>query len=501
MAARPHPDPLPFPALEQIYARLPRGFHARVSPAGAPAPRLLMLNTALCRELGIDPGAGTAEAWAGLLSGNRLPRGAEPVAMAYAGHQFGQFVPQLGDGRALLLGEIWDAAGGLRDLHLKGAGRTPFSRTGDGRAALGPVLREYLVGEAMHALGIPTTRALGAVATGETVLRDPPQPGAILARVAASHIRVGTFEYFAARRDIPALRQLADLTLARHPPQEATQETQDDPYRALLASAVERQARLVAQWMGIGFVHGVMNTDNTALSGETLDYGPCAFLDVYRPGAVFSAIDHHGRYAYGNQPRIAEWNLARLAECLLPLVDTDPQRAVERVMPILERFPERVGACWLEGMRRKLGLETAETEDTPLIQDLLALMEQEEADFTLTFRHLTTLAEDPENQAAPPGWSRGEAFASWRVRWHHRLGREPGDAARPARIMARANPLRIPRNHRVEQALEAARAGDLEPFRHLLEAVTHPFEARPEWAAFDTPPQPGERVTRTFCGT
>lgn len=498
MAAHPQPDPLPFPALEQIYAHLPRGFHAPVTPAGAPAPRLLVLNGALCRDLGIDPGALTAQAWAGLLSGNRLPRGSEPVAMAYAGHQFGQFVPQLGDGRALLLGEIWDAAGNLRDLHLKGAGRTPFSRTGDGRAALGPVLREYLVGEAMHALGIPTTRALGAVATGETVARDTPQPGAILARVAASHIRVGTFEYFAARQDIPALRQLADLTLARHPPREARE---DDPYRALLASAVERQARLVAQWMCVGFVHGVMNTDNTALSGETLDYGPCAFLDVYRPGAVFSSIDHHGRYAYGNQPRMAEWNLTRLAECLLPLMDSDPQRAVDRVMPILERFPERIGDYWLEGMRRKLGLESAEAEDAPLIRDLLGLMEQEEADFTLTFRHLTTLAEDPEHPAAPPGWSRGEAFASWRDRWQRRLGREPGDAARPARIMARANPVRIPRNHRLEQALESARAGDLGPFTNLLEAVTHPFEDRPQWAVFNTPPEPGERVTRTFCGT
>ncbi|MFP4080890.1 MAG: protein adenylyltransferase SelO [Ectothiorhodospira sp.] len=486
-----------FPALAHDYADLPEAFHARVAPTPVRAPRLLVLNTALCRTLDIEPDALPPQAWAGLLSGNDLPRGARPVAMAYAGHQFGQFVPQLGDGRAILLGELRGADGTLRDLHLKGAGRTPFSRSGDGRAALGPVLREYLVSEAMHALGIPTTRALAAVATGETVQREAPRPGAILARVAASHLRVGTFEYFAARGDVPSLKRLADFTRARHP----TQHGDQDPYLALLASVLEGQARLVAQWMGIGFVHGVMNTDNSALSGETLDYGPCAFLDVYHPGAVFSAIDHHGRYAYGNQPRIADWNLARLAECLLPLVDTDPRRAVDRVMPILERFPERIGAHWLEGMRRKLGLETAETEDTGLIQELLTLMEREEADFTRTFHHLVGLAGDPEARTPPPGLRRPEAFNEWLTRWRERLGHEPASPADRSRAMARVNPVRIPRNHRVEQALEAAHSGEMAPFLALLEAVTHPFEARPEWAAFDTPPGPGERVTRTFCGT
>jgi len=381
---------------DNSYRRLPDRFHVRMPPAAVAEPRLIAFNRDLAEELGLDVPA-IEPAAAAIFSGNALPAGAEPIAVAYAGHQFGSFVPQLGDGRAILLGEVIDRSGRRRDIQLKGSGRTPFSRRGDGRAALGPVLREYVVSEAMHALGIPTTRALAAVATGEPVYREEVLPGAVLTRVAASHIRVGTFQFFAARGDQDGVRTLADHVLARHYPELAEAER---PYLALLAGVAERQARLVAHWMHVGFIHGVMNTDNMAVSGETIDYGPCAFMDAYDPQTVFSAIDHGGRYAFANQPNIALWNLARLAETLLPLIDPDPQAAIGQAREALGGFAERFEGFWLDGMRRKLGLATAEADDQALANGLLQAMAQGTADFTLTFRRLCDAAEAARSVAA-----------------------------------------------------------------------------------------------------
>jgi uncharacterized protein YdiU (UPF0061 family) len=445
--------------LENTYARELEGFSVPWKPAPAREPRLLFLNRPLARELGADPAALDGEAGARWLSGTVVPDGAEPVAQAYAGHQFGGFSPQLGDGRAVLLGELVDGQGRRRDLALKGSGRTPFSRGGDGKAAVGPMLREVLIGEAMHALGIPTTRALSVVGTGEAVVRENVLPGAVLARIAASHIRVGTFQFFAARGDVDRVRRLAAYTIARHDPALAGA---PEAVLGLLRGAAERQARLVAQWMNAGFIHGVMNTDNMTLSGETIDYGPCAFMEAYDPEAVFSSIDQGGRYAYGNQPDMALWNLARLAEALLPAIDDDPQRAVAPAMTVLEAFPERFRAHLLEGRRAKLGLARADDDDAAdatLAEEWLELMHVGRVDFTLGWRRLAdaaagddaplrTLFADP---ALPDGWL---------ARWRARCGAEDAgipDAgrARAARIRA-ASPRVIPRNHRVEEALAAA---------------------------------------------
>lgn len=485
---------------DNSYRRLPDRFHAVLGPTPVAMPRLLKLNTGLAETLGLDPEALDPTTTAEVLAGNRLPAGAEPIAMAYAGHQFGQFVPRLGDGRAILLGEVIDRQGQRRDIQLKGAGQTPFSRNGDGRAALGPVLREYIIGEAMHGLGIPTTRALAAVVTGEPVYRESVLPGAVLTRVAASHIRVGTFQYFAARGDDEAVRLLADHVIARHFPELSEDE---QPYLALLETASERQAALIAAWMGVGFIHGVMNTDNMAISGETIDYGPCAFMDHYDPATVFSSIDRGGRYAYGNQPAIAQWNLARFAETLLPLIDATPEAAIERATAVVRDFFRRYERHWLAVMRDKLGLSTAEPDDARLVQELLDAMQSSRVDFTLTFRGLCEAAARPEAETGVRDhFVDRAAFDDWARTWRARLERDPMTPAERATRMRSVNPAVIPRNHRVEQALTAAvEHGDLQPFERLLEVLARPHEDRPEHADFTRPPRDEERVLATFCGT
>jgi len=464
------------------------------------APRLLRLNAKLARDLGIDPEALASVEGVEVLAGNRVPPGAEPIALAYAGHQFGNFVPQLGDGRAILLGEVIDADGVRRDIQLKGSGPTPFSRRGDGRAALGPVLREYIVSEAMAALGIPTTRSLAAVMTGENVLRETVLPGAVLTRVASSHIRVGTFQYFAARNDIEGVRRLADHVIGRHYPQVAGTER---PYHALLDGVIARQAELVARWLLVGFIHGVMNTDNTSISGETIDYGPCAFMDHYDPATVFSSIDEMGRYAYANQARIALWNLTRFAECLLPLLCDDQDKAIEQAQSALSNFVEKFDTAYQSGLRRKLGLFTARDDDRVLAQDLLDAMAKNQADFTLTFRRLSHAALDPaqdgevRNLFADPA-----AYDEWAGRWRQRIGEEPQDPAARQAAMRSVNPAFIPRNHRVEAVIEAAvNRDDFAPFEELLVVLSKPYQDQPAFEAYAEPPQPEQRVLQTFCGT
>ncbi|MCZ8335188.1 MAG: YdiU family protein [Rhodobacteraceae bacterium] len=474
-------------AFDNSWVRDLPGTYLAVTPAPAPAPRLLAFNRALAAQLGLDPDALEAVA-AETFSGNRLPDGAEPVAQAYAGHQFGGFSPQLGDGRALLLGEVLAPNGRRFDIHLKGSGRTPFARGGDGKAAVGPMLREYLMGEAMAAMGIPTTRALAVVATGAPVLRETELPGAVLARIASSHIRVGSFQFFAARGDHAQVKRLADYTIARHDPDLAGAE---NPYLALFDAVIARQARLIAQWMGVGFIHGVMNTDNMALSGETIDYGPCAFMEGYAPGTVFSSIDHGGRYAYANQPLILGWNLARLAEALLPLFDEDQDRAVDKANAALEGIAARYRAEWVAVMRGKLGLAGAEDGDGALADGLLAAMEGQGADWTLTFRRLAGAVGGDATSLAPL-FGNPAKLHDWLPRWQARLA---PDAA--ARIRA-ANPAVIPRNHKVEEALNAATAGDMAPFHSLLAAITRPYD---EAEAYMLPAPQGFGPHVTFCGT
>lgn len=484
---------------DNSYARLPAGFFARVMPTSVQAPRLIAVNSPLARELGLDPDELATPEGIDVVAGRRIPAGAEPIAMAYAGHQFGQFVPQLGDGRAILLGEVVDRTGRRRDIQLKGAGPTPFSRRGDGRAALGPVLREYLVSEAMAAQGIPTTRALAAVSTGDMVVRDTFLPGAVLTRVAASHVRVGTFQFFAARGDLDGVRQLADYVIARHDPELSGL---PDRYRRLLDAVIARQAALVARWMHIGFIHGVMNTDNMAVSGETIDYGPCAFMDAYDPATVFSSIDHAGRYAYENQPTIAQWNLARLAECLLGLIADTPEEALPLAQESISAFRDHFRQAHLAGLRRKLGLLEPRDGDEALAQDLLDRMAANTADFTLVFRRLGDAALG--SQADGPVrdlFIDPTAFDAWAAGWRSRLAAEGGDPqARRAAMMA-ANPAVIPRNHLVEEAIEAAVSrGDLAPFEALGAVLATPFD-EPKDASFTMPPADGQRVYRTFCGT
>ncbi|HUY83873.1 MAG TPA: YdiU family protein [Steroidobacteraceae bacterium] len=483
------------------YGRLPERFYARVAPVPVARPRLIAFNGALATELGLDVDGVDDEALAALFSGNERAGEGETFAVAYAGHQFGQFVPSLGDGRAILIGDASDGDGLMREIQLKGSGRTPFSRGGDGRAALGPVLREYLVSEAMHALGVPTTRALAAVATGETVWRDGPLPGAILTRVARSHVRVGTFEYFAARADRDALELLVEHVIRRQFP-EALDEPR--PALALLSATVERQASLVAQWMLVGFVHGVMNTDNTSVGGETIDYGPCAFLDVYDPATVFSSIDHGGRYAYANQPHAARWNLARLAETLMPLIDPAAERSLELANAALAEFPRQFEARWLEGMRRKLGLAGERAGDAELVRSWLDALYRNRVDYTLGFRGLAAEAEGAAPGAARALFAEPAEFDHWAQSWRARLAQDsampPG--ARSA-AMRRANPAIIPRNHLIEHAIAAAVAdADLSAFTGLSIALARPFdEPRGRTAEYARAPSPAERVTRTFCGT
>lgn len=502
-------------AFDNTYARLPERFFAKVRPEPVSQPVLLRLNDGLARQLGLDPDELRTPNAVALFAGNRLPEGAEPLAMAYAGHQFGSFVPQLGDGRAILLGELVTVDGARFDIQLKGSGRTPFSRSGDGRAWMGPVLREYLIGEAMHALGIPTTRALAAVTTGEPVFRERPLPGAILTRVARGHVRVGTFEYFRARQDHQALKTLADYVIARHYPEIADT---DQPYGALLQAVAERQAELVAAWMSVGFIHGVMNTDNMSIAGETIDYGPCAFMDNYDPTTVFSSIDYCGRYAFGNQARIAHWNLASLGMSLTPLLEQESPRPAARTTAALDHFQQCFDRAWLRRFGRKLGLSAPEAEDRALVQEFLHLLERRRADFTNSFRALCTIpqGESPGSQAGretswDPSWGLGAATApdsppdqdadSWVARWRERLARDPLTDAERARMMRNANPAVIPRNHRVEQALDAATEGDLAPFEQLLGVLEQPWDDTETQRPYRAPPKPREVVQYTFCGT
>jgi uncharacterized protein YdiU (UPF0061 family) len=492
---------LPF---DNSYARLPDRFFARVSPGPVASPRLIRVNAPLAIELGLDPAWLASDEGVQVLAGNAIPGNAEPIATAYAGHQFGSFVPQLGDGRAILLGEVIDRAGVRRDIQLKGAGRTPFSRGGDGRAALGPVLREYLLSEAMHALGIPTTRTLGAVTTGEKVRRETMLPGAVLTRVASSHIRVGTFEYFASRRDTEALRLLADHVIARHYP-DAAGATQ--PYRALLDAVVRAQAELIGRWLQVGFIHGVMNTDNMSVAGETIDYGPCAFMDEYDPVATFSSIDQHGRYAYGRQPAIGGWNLMQLAACLLPLLSDDADAASAEANEALDAFGPAIAKEYRTGFQRKLGLFTERDGDVELVGALLTAMASNLADFTLTFRGLSDAAapgdaSDAGDASVRRLFSDPAAFDVWAAGWRRRLEEEPMDPAARHRAMLAVNPAFIPRNHRVEAVIRAAvDEDDFAPFEELRTVLSKPFESQPEFARYMEPPLAHERVHATFCGT
>jgi uncharacterized protein YdiU (UPF0061 family) len=490
---------MPIP-LEHTYASLPSRFFSRVEPTPVPKPELAIFNRRLAADLNLEPDTLEAEA-AAIFSGNQLPRQANPIAMVYAGHQFGHFVPRLGDGRAILLGELRDRQGVLRDIQLKGSGLTPYSRDGDGRAVIGPMLREYIISEAMHALGIPTTRSLAVVTTGETIYREAALPGAILTRVAASHIRVGTFQYFAARDDQDGIRELLSYVIDRHYPEARDAEV---PALAVLKAVSSRQASLIADWMRVGFIHGVMNTDNMALSGETIDYGPCAFMDHYHPNRVFSSIDHNGRYAYFNQPGIAQWNLARLAETLLPLIDSDADKAAGLATQVLGDFITQFDAELLERLRRKIGLANAQDGDTDLVKRLLAAMQAAEADFTLTFRRLASVAGNLQDISALR-----ELFAdpagidSWLQDWKQRLSSDPQSSAERAANMRSVNPAFIPRNHRVDAALKAASSPqrDLEPFRRLLAVVQRPYDDQPEAVEYEQPPPPDQRILKTFCGT
>jgi uncharacterized protein YdiU (UPF0061 family) len=476
---------------DNTYARLPERFFTRTRPTPVAAPRLIRLNTALADELGLDAGALAGESGAAVFAGNVVPENAEPIAMAYAGHQFGTFVPQLGDGRAVLLGEVVDRNGVRRDIQLKGSGRTPWSRGGDGRAAVGPVLREYVVSEAMAALGIRTTRSLAAITTGQPVIREEVVPGAVLTRVASSHIRVGTFQYFASRGDVEGARLLADHVIARHYPDAAGAE---QPYHALLAAVVDAQAALIASWLLVGFIHGVMNTDNMSIAGETIDYGPCAFMDEYDPATVFSSIDLGGRYAYGNQPGIGAWNLTRLAECLLPLLSPDENAAIAEAQETLSAYPAAFERRYHAGLRRKLGLTTEQDDDLTLAQDLLKTMHANKADFTLTFRALCDATAGNDADAV--------ALREWLPRWRRRLEQEPIDPDARAAAMREVNPAYIPRNHRVEAVIRAAvDEDDFGPFEELVTVLSRPYDEQPEFAEYARPPLEDQRVLQTFCGT
>ncbi|MBO6757098.1 MAG: YdiU family protein [Roseibium sp.] len=490
--------PQPLFSFDNTYAREMDGFYVPWQGAAVPSPELVLLNEVLARDLGLDPAALKAADAARIFTGTESPAGAAPLAQVYAGHQFGGFSPRLGDGRALLIGEVIDQAGQRRDIQLKGSGPTPFSRGGDGKAVIGPVLREYVIGEAMHALGIPTTRALAAATTGETIYRDGPKSGAVLTRVASSHLRVGTFQYFAARGETDKVRQLADYAIERHDPDLASEA---DKYILLLRCVIDRQAALIAEWLLVGFVHGVMNTDNTAISGETIDYGPCAFLDAYDPEAVFSSIDHGGRYAFARQPVLAQWNLARFAECLVPLIDPDDaDRAVERATEELNRFAETYQDRWLAGMRAKLGLTTALDGDLALAGGLLDIMQAQRADHTLVFRRLGEAARGNDD-ALLTLFQTPDTPADWLRQWRDRLAKENADPGTTAKRMATVNPAYIPRNHTVEDALSAAEHGDYGPVHALLAAVTKPFDERDELAPYAQPAPADFGPYMTFCGT
>ena len=488
--------PLPF---DNSYARLPDKFYQRLDPTPVAAPKLIRLNEPLARELGLDPAWLASSEGVAMLAGNAVAPGSTPIAMAYAGHQFGNFVPQLGDGRAILLGEVIDRDGVRRDIQLKGSGPTRFSRQGDGRAALGPVLREYIVSEFMAAVGIPTTRSLAAVASGETVWRETGLPGAVLTRVAASHVRIGTFQFFAARRDLESLRHLADYVIARHYPESAQAA---NPYRVLLDQVVARQAELIAQWLLVGFIHGVMNTDNMSVAGETIDYGPCAFMDAYHPSTVFSSIDQGGRYAFGNQPRIAQWNLARFAETLLPLLAEEEDTALKHAQEGIDAFVPKFQAAYAEGLSRKLGFRQRDPDTLALAQELLEAMAANATDYTLVFRRLADAAENPEADIAVQAlFANPQTYDAWALKWRQQMASDAIDGKARATAMRALNPLFIPRNPRIEQVISAAVVGDFAPFERLLAVLARPFDDQPDFAAYANPPQPEEVVQQTFCGT
>jgi len=483
---------------DNSFARELNGFFVPVTAAKATSPRLLLLNRALADELGLSAAAFVSELGTSILAGNVVPEGATPLAQAYAGHQFGSFSPQLGDGRALLLGEVIDRNGRRRDIQLKGSGRTPFSRNGDGKAAVGPMVREYLIGEAMHALGIPTTRALSVVSTGEVVHRETSLPGAVLTRVAASHLRVGTFEFFAAQGDVDKVRRLADYAIARHYPY---LQGASDCYLSFFRAVLDAQASLVARWMNVAFIHGVMNTDNVTISGETIDYGPCAFMDAYSPDTAFSSIDLHGRYAYANQPPIAHWNLARLAETLVLIVDEDAERAVSLLTEALQTFPSIYQNYWLAEMRQKVGLTIEDDGDHALIKDLFAVMKAGGADFTLVFRRLSHAAvgdDAPIRRLFPEP----AALDIWLDRWRLRASQEPVTTDQRRLAMDQINPIYIPRNHKVEEALAAiVDREDISVLSKMLKAVTNPFEEMDDMGEFSEPGEVGPVPYQTFCGT
>lgn len=494
-------NPTPCPPFDNSYARLPEKFYTRQPPVPVSTPGLIRVNHALAAYLGFDPA--WLESGKGLefIAGNFIPEGAEPIAAVYAGHQFGGWSPQLGDGRAILLGEVIAGDGVRHDIQLKGSGRTLYSRGGDGRAPLGPVLREYIVSEAMAVLGVPTTRSLAAATTGEEVLREDRLPGAVLTRVAQSHIRIGTFQFFASRQDSEALNILVDHVVQRHYPEAAQA---DNPLRAMLDGVVARQASLIAQWQLLGFIHGVMNTDNMLLSGETIDYGPCAFMDEYDPDTVLSSIDHGGRYAYRNQPQIAHWNLARLVQALLPLLDDDEEKALESGQAIIDAFPDLVQSAYQAGIFKKLGLTGDDAENSALSQALLDLMQQEKTDFTLTFRRLSDLVNPETASGGGVGslFELPETFADWLKRWQEKLASDPAEAGARQAEMYLANPVFIPRNHLVEEAIQAAETRqDLAPFHELVDILAQPFEYNNTLARYAIPPRPEQVVSQTFCGT
>mgnify|MGYP002816374766 CR=1 FL=1 len=480
---------LPF---DNTYSRLPEHFFARQKPAPVPSPKLLKFNERLGEELSIPPDWSKSDELLDTLSGNHITNGSEPIAQAYAGHQFGHLVPQLGDGRAILLGEIIARNGKRYDIQLKGSGQTPFSRDGDGKSALGPVIREFILSEAMHALGVPSTRALAAIETGEVVWRQEGRvPGGVFTRVASSHIRVGTFQYFHARNDVEALRELVDYTIDRHYPDAADDE---NPYLGLLDHVVTAQARLIAQWMSIGFIHGVMNTDNTAVSGETIDFGPCAFMEGFYPKCVFSSIDRNGRYAWGNQGNIGFWNLARFAETLLPLIDEKEETAATKAESVLAKFPDRFGSEYSGHFKAKLALPDHAPDD--IIKSSLELLAREETDFTLFFRRLTQFADGGPRSPLESLFKDSTVFKQWHSDWEKQADLPSGIQA-----MATANPIRIPRNHRVEQAIQAAYRQDYAPFHRLVDALENPYDESEEFSDIESLPQPHEVVEKTFCGT
>lgn len=477
--------------LENSYSLLPEVLFTRQDPTPVRAPRLVILQHSLAVSLGLNPEYLKSEEGIAVLAGNQIPEGSAPLAQAYAGHQFGHFT-MLGDGRALLLGEQITQSGKSVDIQLKGAGRTPYSRGGDGRAAIGPMLREYVISEAMYALGIPTTRSLAVVATGEPVYRETVQPGAVLTRVADSHIRVGTFQYIAKWGTVEELRALADYTIERHFPEIREDE---NPYHSLLKEVVKRQAALIAKWQLVGFIHGVMNTDNMALSGESIDYGPCAFMDTYDPATVFSSIDIHGRYAYGNQPRIAEWNLKMFAETLLPLINEDKEQSAIQAQEALSSFHKLFYSSWFTGMRAKLGIFHEEQQDEAFVNELLAMMKKYGADYTNTFRAFTL--DKPEDTALYGT----EEFPPWQEKWLVRLGRQEESKAKALQLMKENNPAIIPRNHRVEEALEAGVNEDYSVMEGLLGALSNPFAYSPEQEEYAVLPVSSSCAYRTFCGT